>query len=108
MSLGYKLIQPTLHDGDFGFIDYLELHVIILFFSISVLQFFWFSLSFSERLQRLISNVEIRIKRGNDRILGHDEQQIEKEKEKKLDAMREEASGILKLAEEAGEAVRLR
>lgn len=52
-----------------------------------------------------MNSVEQRIRRGNERISGPDEQQIEKDREKKLDTMRAEVSAILKLAEEAGETV---
>lgn len=41
----------------------------------------------------------------NERVSVQDEEQIEKDREKKLDGMRAEVSAILKLAEEEGETV---
>jgi hypothetical protein len=52
-----------------------------------------------------VDNVEQRIRKGNERILGPDETRLEQDKQKKVDAFKQEISQLLTQAQEAGEKV---
>ena len=58
---------------------------------------------FMDALQRLVDSVEQRIRKGNERILGPDESRLEQDKQKKVDAFKQEISQLLAQAQEAGE-----